>query len=73
MVLLKLGLNLKKVLILFILIHVDGWNDKCMVGCFTLDITKQAGAEVGKAQPKLGLGKIKINLALVKSRKVVWD
>ena len=32
---------------------------------------KQAGAELGKAQPKLGLGKIKINLALVKSRKVV--
>ena len=32
---------------------------------------KQAGAELGKAQPKLGLGKIKINLALRKSRKVV--
>ena len=32
---------------------------------------EQAGAELGKAQPKLGLGKIKINLALVKSRKVV--
>ena len=26
---------------------------------------EQAGAELGKAQPKLGLGKIKINLALV--------
>ena len=32
---------------------------------------KKAGAELGKAPPKLGLGKIKINLALVKSRKVV--
>ena len=35
------------------------------------NINKQAGAELGKAQPKLGPGKIKINLALVKSRKVV--
>ena len=35
--------------------------------------TKQAGAELGKAQPKLGLGRIKIKLALAKSRKVVWD
>ena len=34
------------------------------------NVKKQAGAELGKAQPKLGLGKIKINLALVKSRKV---
>ena len=34
---------------------------------------KQAGAELGKAQPKLGLGRIKIFLALAKSRKVVWD
>ena len=35
------------------------------------NIRKQVGAELGKAQPKLGLGKIKIDLALVKSRKVV--
>ena len=34
---------------------------------------KQAGAELGKAQPKLGLGRKNINLALAKSRKVVWD
>ena len=34
---------------------------------------KQAGAELGKAQPKLGLGRIKIDLALAKSRKVVWN
>ena len=33
-------------------------------------IKEQAGAELGKAQPKLGLGRIK---ALAKSRKVVWD
>ena len=31
---------------------------------------KQAGAELGKAQPKLGLGRIK---ALAISRIVVWD
>ena len=31
---------------------------------------QQAGAELGKAQPKLGLSRIK---SLVKSRKVVWD
>ena len=31
---------------------------------------KQAGAELGKAQLKLGPGRIK---ALAKSRKVVWD
>ena len=34
-------------------------------------IEEQAGAELGKAQKKMGPGKIKINLALVKSRKVV--
>ena len=31
---------------------------------------KQAGAELGKAHPKLGPGRIK---ALAKPRKVVWD
>ena len=40
-------------------------------GCEHNKDEKQAGAELGKAQPKLGPGKIKINLALVKSRKVV--
>ena len=34
------------------------------------NVKKQAGAELGKAQPKLGLGMIK---AFAKSRKVVWD
>ena len=37
------------------------------------NIRKQVGAELGKAQRKLGLGRIKIFLALAKSRKVVWD
>ena len=37
------------------------------------DSVEQAGAELGKAQPKLGLSRIKINLALPKSRKVIWD
>ena len=32
------------------------------------NIRKQVGAELGKAQPKLGLGRIKIFLALAKSR-----
>ena len=40
--------------------------------CDLLDKSKceQAGAELGKAQLKLGPGRIK---ALAKSRKVVWD
>ena len=43
------------------------------LSCRAVEKTKQAGAELCKAQPKLGLGRIKINLALAKSRKVVWD
>ena len=42
-------------------------------GLGKLKIKNQAGAELGKAQPKLGPGKININLALDKSRKVVLD
>ena len=33
----------------------------------------QARAELGKAQPKLGLDRIKLNSVLAKSRKVVLD
>ena len=51
--------------------NIENGNCYCIRIDYDDNNEEQAGAELGKAQPKLGLGKIKINLALVKSRKVV--
>ena len=41
-----------------------------MIHSFWEGLKKQAGAELDKSQPKLGLGRIKINLAMLNLEKL---